>query len=369
MTTEELLAALGQAYPYGVSFDPMAMRLFRKKIPCDDLQLKELTTLMFKLGNGLWYNRLMIIDEESRIALEERALEWLMDARCFSIQRLYNEFQGVCRNIDTVKDFARFLRYMGFTVAKGGTDCYFCFQPQFDLVDILTAIAKTIADWLDKADGRLTISEIEQAMPNLTIEALAGIRMRFLPEVNHSEACGVPCWCTTESITLPEDFSEKLTAIVDTLIGLGEKVTVAKLEFALNLFYRAKVRKEYFVPDDDTFLRICAMHYRGESGCFRKLKAIGLSGSGSSNTVKRLRSPNTRFSDLAVPIGAELYFTKDDQISCFVKNESNQVVYDHKIWSISSFANYLLGTSSVNGFRCFRYEGETLWERRLRLET
>jgi hypothetical protein len=83
---------------------------------------------------------------------------------------------------------------------------------------------------------------------------------------------------------------------------------------------------------------------------------------------KRVRSPNTRFRNLGVPVGAKLTFTKDSQITCTVLDDSNQVEFRGKAWSISTLAIHLLGASSANGFCHFSYEGETLWERRLRLE-
>ena len=49
-------------------------------------------------------------------------------------------------------------------------------------------------------------------------------------------------------------------------------------------------------------------------------------------------------------------------------DDINQVEYDGNAWSISSLAMHLLGGSSANGFCFFSYEGEVLWDRRLRLE-
>ena len=42
--------------------------------------------------------------------------------------------------------------------------------------------------------------------------------------------------------------------------------------------------------------------------------------------------------------------------------------YDGKAWAISALAMHLLDGSPANGFYHFSYEGETLWDRRLRLE-
>lgn len=368
MTTAELLAALARECPYGVSFDPMAVRLLRQKVPFEDWQIEDLKTAMFRLGNGLWFSREMILDVESRLAFEEQAMEWLMEYGCFSIERLFEDFCSVLLHIATPEDCAAFLRHLDFMVAVWGKGGYFCSLPSSNLDDSLAAISETIAGWIEEADGTLTFNEIEQALPHLTVEALESICAQLLPEVHEAVIGGVPCWRSTESITLPEDFSEKLTIIVDTLVALGEKVTAAKLEFALNLIYRTRLREEYALLNNDTFMRACAKHYQGGNDVFPNMKKPRVRTDDLSAPGRRVRSPNTRFLNLGVPVGAELVFTKGRHISCVVLDDFNHVEYDGKAWAISTLAIHLLGVSSANGFCHFSYEGETLWERRLRLE-
>ena len=192
MTTAELLAALAQECPNGVSFDPMAVRLLRQKAPFEDWKIEDLKAAMFQLGSGLWFSRKMISDDESRLAFDGQAMEWLMEYGCFSVERLFRDFCGVFRHIATSEDCAAFLRHLGFTVTvwrKGG---YFCSQPPHRLDDSLAAISETIAGWLEEAGGTLTFHEMEQAMPHLTAEALESIRVHFLQEVHEAEVGGVP---------------------------------------------------------------------------------------------------------------------------------------------------------------------------------
>lgn len=368
MTIAELLAVLAREYPNGMSFDPMAMRLLRQKVPFEDWQIENLKAEMFQLGNGLWFFREMISDDESWLVFEGQAMEWLLEHGCFSIERLLKDFCGVFRHIATPEDCAAFLRHFGFTVAVWGKGCYFCSLPPPNLDDSLAAISVTIAGWLEDADGTLTFHEMEQAMPHLTAEALESIRVHLLPEVHETEVGGVPCWCSTEAIPLPEDFSEKLTTAVDTLVALEERMSAANLEFALNLLYRIRFRKEYALPDNDTFLRVCAKHYLGGNDVFPNSKKPRVRANDWSVSGRRVRSPNTRFRSLGVPIGAELGFTKDSHVTCTVLDDSNQVEYGGKAWAISALATHLLGGSAANGFACFSYEGEILWDRRLRLE-
>lgn len=367
MTTAELLVALARECPNGVSFDPMAVRLLQRKVPFEEWQIEDLKAAMFQLGSGLWFSREMISDDETRLAFDGQAMEWLMEYGCFSVERLFRDFCSGFRYIATPEDCAAFLRHFGFTVAVWGKEGYFCSQPPPCLDDSLLSISEMIAGRLEEADGTLTFHEIEQVMSHLTIEALESIRVHFLPEVHAVEVGGVPCWCSTEAIHLPEDFSEKLTTAVDTLVALDEKVSAAKLEFALNLFYRTRLREKYSLLDNDTFMRVCAKHYKGVNDVFPNTKRSRVRANDLSVPGRRVRSPNTRFRSLGVSIGAELVFTKDSHITCTVLDDSNQVEYDGKAWAISALAIYLLGVSSVNGFYHFSYEGEILWDRRLRL--
>ncbi len=368
MTTAELLATFVRECPNGVSFAPMAVRLLRQKVPFEDWQIEDLKAAMFQLESGLWFFCEMILDDEVQLELEEQATEWLNDYGCFSVERLFKDFYGSFHHIATTEDCAIFLRYLNFKVAVWGKEGHFCFLSQPNIDDNLEKISDTIAEWLEDADGTMTFNEIELAMPHLTTEALESIRKHFLPEVHEAEVGGVSCWRSTGSITLPDDFSEKLTTIIDTMVALDESVTVSKLGFALNLFYRIRFREVYALLYDDTFMRVCKKHYRSDNGVFSNTKITRVRANGMSVPDRRVRSSNTRFSNLGVPVGAELVFIKDNHITCTVLDDPNQVEYDRKAWAISALANHLLGVFSGNGFRHFSYEGETLWDRRLRLK-
>lgn len=368
MTTTDLLAALARECPDGVSFDPMAVRLLRQKVPLEDRQIQDMKAVMFQLGNKLWFSSEMILDDESRSAFEGQAMEWLMEHGCFSVERLFEDYCGVLRHITTPELCAVFLRHLGFTVAEWQKGGHFCFLLPPSLDDRLAEVSETIDGWLAETDGTLTFNEIEQSLPHLTVEALDTIRIHFLPDIHKAEVGGIPCWCSTESITLPEDFSEKLTTIVDTLVALEENVTPTKLDFALNLLYRIRFRKEYALLDNDIFMRVCAKRYQGGHAVFPNKKKSRATANDRAVPDRRVRSPNTRFRNLGVPIGAKLFFTKDSHIHCTVLDDLNQVEYDGKAWAISSLATHLLGVSSANGFAHFSYEGETLQERRSRFE-
>ena len=122
MTTAEILAVLAQECPNGVSFDPMAVRLLRQKVPFEDLQIEDLKAAMFQLGSGLWFSREMISDDESRLAFEEQAMEWLMDHGCFSVERLFERllrcFPPYC-HAGGLCSFSEAFRFYGRCMGKG----------------------------------------------------------------------------------------------------------------------------------------------------------------------------------------------------------------------------------------------------------
>ena len=364
MTIDELLKTLALEYPNGVSFEPMAVRLLRQKVALGDWQIDELKDEMFRLGDGLWFSSAMISDVEPQFAIRALASKWLLEYGCFSVERLFESYRGVIRHISTPEYFAAYMRHLKFTVTAWGKGGFICFQPPSDLDAHLAATSKTIAERLDEASGTLALDEIQEAMQHLTTEALDAIREKFLPEVHVAEVGGLPCWRSAEAIPLPEDFSEKLTTAVNTLVDLEERVNAANLTFALNVLYCFRFREEYALPDNDTFMRVCAKYYQGGHAVFPNTRRPR----DPSSTGKRVRSPNTRFINLGVPIGAELVFTRDRQITCTVRDDSNQVEYDGKVWAISALANHLMDASAENGFDHFSYQGETLWVRRLRLE-
>lgn len=387
MTNSHIMKALLNERPNGVSFDPMAVRLLRKTIPLEDLQIEELKDEMFQLGNGRWFSLDMIADDETRRALQEQVADWVLESPCLSLGRLFESYCGVLHHISTLQDFATFLRKLGISVSEYGRGGFYCFKPTSNLGESLTLIAKSISEWQEDAGGMLALYDIEEQLPYLTAEALEDIRTKFLPEIHVEEVGGLPCWLTAEAVHLPEDFSEKITDAVDTLVELGKKVDTGNLEFALDLFYRIRFREAYNLTNRRVFISICAKHYNGTLSNKRAISrdffrdwaehhavmqfprrapadpVASINGA----TGKRHRSPNTRFDNLGVPIGAELVFAKDQYTICKVLNDSNQVEFDGESWAISRLANHLLNASAENGFRHFCYEGELLWDRRLRL--
>ncbi|MDR3126696.1 MAG: GIY-YIG nuclease family protein [Rickettsiales bacterium] len=82
---------------------------------------------------------------------------------------------------------------------------------------------------------------------------------------------------------------------------------------------------------------------------------------------QRTRRGVMSFTELDIPINAVLIFTRDESITCTVIGE-REVEYEGEPYKISALAERLIGYHDT-GMKYFMYEGETLWNRRIRLES
>lgn len=83
-------------------------------------------------------------------------------------------------------------------------------------------------------------------------------------------------------------------------------------------------------------------------------------------TARRILK-NSDFYELGLKNGDVLLFVKNKNIKCSVIS-NKKVLYENKEYSLSALASELLDYKSVNGFRYFEFEGETLWDKRRKME-
>lgn len=89
------------------------------------------------------------------------------------------------------------------------------------------------------------------------------------------------------------------------------------------------------------------------------------------NTARKIRS-RFNFEMVKIPIGAELYFSRDESIKAKVvdTHAANSIELNGKKTSLSRSAQKILGYQyGVAGTDYWMYEGETLAERRSRMES
>lgn len=81
---------------------------------------------------------------------------------------------------------------------------------------------------------------------------------------------------------------------------------------------------------------------------------------------EQTKNTATTFALLDIPVGSRLEFTRKSGVFCEVIDNKNQVKFENSVYSISGLACQLCGYN-INGFTCFMFEDETLWNRKKRL--
>ena len=82
------------------------------------------------------------------------------------------------------------------------------------------------------------------------------------------------------------------------------------------------------------------------------------------------RRQNLTFEMIGIEFGSKLIFAEDKRIEVEVADSKNKVIHEGEEFSISPLAQQLKGLPyNVQGAKYWLYEGETLLERRERLET
>ena len=83
---------------------------------------------------------------------------------------------------------------------------------------------------------------------------------------------------------------------------------------------------------------------------------------------KPVKAEKFRFSMVNIPVGESLQWADDTSKECVVADGNNHVEYNGKQYTISGLAKDLKNWASAQGSRYWLYDGETLQERRDRLE-
>ena len=85
--------------------------------------------------------------------------------------------------------------------------------------------------------------------------------------------------------------------------------------------------------------------------------------------AQKTRRTKMTFKNLNIPIGAELTYIYDKTKKCIVKDSKRTVEYDGKETSLSALAQKFSNSKyKPQGTSYWEYDGETLLERRLRME-
>ena len=216
-----------------------------------------------------------------------------------------------------------------------------------------------IADYLLKllksGGGTVSKADAGEKLPFLDSKEIDRILTAHAPDVHEVIVAGIPCW---RQFQLPENFEVHIKETIDKLEEMGFSTTLININLALSLRYGKNFQATYGL--NDTALKKLINSDKPELLSNRNQP--------NSLTKERLRRPNTCFRNIDVRIGSVLVFFNNPSVTCRVVDHINKVKYNGETLSISTLAQEITGNKSCHGFRYFKYEGETLWDRRKRLE-
>jgi len=98
---------------------------------------------------------------------------------------------------------------------------------------------------------------------------------------------------------------------------------------------------------------------------------VGVESKEDAIAIERARQKRSAFNFkmVEIPAGSELKFIRDENVTCVVAPDQKHVIFDNKEMSSSEAAAFVLGSKWwPQGPGYWTYEGETLDERRMRME-
>ena len=139
-----------------------------------------------------------------------------------------------------------------------------------------------------------------------------------------------------------------------------------------NAFSKFRIRnnREFFEMDPES--AVSALKISGATEIKLKNEMIDEKGSIIEEEAIQLKKIFT-FSQVNIPVGSEISFTRDENIKCKVIS-NREVEYEGESYSLSGLAKKLLGNmgyiwKSVQGPMYFKYNEKTLYELRNELES
>jgi len=231
------------------------------------------------------------------------------------------------------------------------------------------SMAKCLLEMLEANGGFVAKETVAARLPHLDDSEIARVVAMHVPDAVESEVAGIPCW---KRLQLPESFAEHLRETAANLREMGFYTTLDNVNLALSVRYGKNFRTAYGLEEDGAFRKFLSKYT-----LLAKLPPLVDETWNQKKSQASVVKPRswTRFRDLGIPIGARLEFTGAPNITVIVVDDSRTVEYKGRRSRISTLATSLLNEHNgsalayVSGGNHFRYDGETLYERRMRLES
>jgi hypothetical protein len=130
-----------------------------------------------------------------------------------------------------------------------------------------------------------------------------------------------------------------------------------------------EIFSENRIRPDREFFRINPEQVKNKLVSLQSEESIYISKENITIKTKRKRLHNFTFSELNIPVGAILYFSRNNTITCIVHSD-NSVIYNGEMMTLTEAARYtgMIPFKEIQGPRFWLYEDELLTKRRIRIQ-
>jgi hypothetical protein len=283
---ESILAVLRADYENGFRFENTALRLLSSKagVEIDELLQSVLKQQMFHRADDVYFLFDLVADEDTRKAIVGFANALLYEYGCFEISEFYAMYADKLNTkcIVGAEDFERFYSqicssdvrcvaapYKWNRIARRRNSNVW---GQFE-----TIAKKIIAVTNEEFGGVASENDLHSKFCAFSTDLLAKIiKHRAGNDIFRVEINGVVCYQTLDAFGLPDDFSDTLSNILNQFDGLYLTPNDEALHTALSLALGVNFKEEYNIPDQETYRRLVAVHYKAapprewKGGVFRE---------------------------------------------------------------------------------------------------
>jgi len=271
---ESVIDVLRTDYANGFRFDNTALRLLSSKagVEVDEPLQSALKRQMFHRADDVYFLLDIVTDAVTRKELVGFANALLDEYGCFEISEFYvmyaDKLNPKC--IGGAEDFERFYSqicssdvrcvaapYIWNRIARRRNSNVW---GQFE-----TIAKKIIAVANEEFGGVASENDLHLKFCAFSTDLLAKIiKHRAGNDILRVEINGIVCYQTLDALGLPGNFSDVLSDILYRFDDLGLTPNEEALHTALSLALGVNFKEEYNIPDQETYRRLVAVHYKAE---------------------------------------------------------------------------------------------------------
>lgn len=282
-----VIAALYENYAIGFRFDNTALRLLSSKagVEVDESLQSALKRQMFHRDDDVYFLLDIVADAATRKEIVGFADVLLDEYGCFEISEFYTMYAGKLNQkcIGGAEDFERFYLqicssdvrcvaapYIWNRIARRRNNNVW---GQFE-----TIAKKIIAVANEEFGGVISENDLHLKFCAFSTDLLAKIiKHRAGNDILRVEINGIVCYQTLDALGLPDNFSDTLSDILNQFDDLGLTPNEEALHTAVSLALGVNFKEEYNIPDQETYRRLVAVHYKAapprewKCGVFREV--------------------------------------------------------------------------------------------------